>query len=420
MSGIGFARGVTGRADLIRARRLADPELEEYVAGLLGYRFVAPEPRTIEPRVDMIAEPPQAPPAPTSASVARDIPFWQGTHFEIRVRPATETGEIAGGVAPPTDKRSTKKRQRKPVDLSFLPLSSNASLLTRLRAASPTQAISGEIDVGRIVEEWGRGRFLAALPRSSRKSWGRSVQVFVDRSRRLIPYWEDQTRACLAIRDIYPPEGFSQIVLPEGRLEPASMKVGRHTVDYQPPPPGSAVVALSDLGTLAASGSGLVDLWAERGRRLRDLDVQPLAVVPCRRAACPRELSRYWTILPWETSGDADAPALSTADTDSLVWQILTLLSFTLRIEPQLIRFVRRLLLAAARGEPGIESLVWQHEAFASIPTAKLPSFPQNTPWRCVLVSPAWIAITGARSTSASRRLTSRFMRVYRTRNWRS
>ncbi len=104
-----------------------------------------------------------------------------------------------------------------------------------------------------------------------------------------------------------------------------------------------------------------MSLWAERGRRLRDLEVQPLAVVPFRRAACPKELSRYWTILPWETS--ADAPALSDEGTDALVRQILTLLSFTLRIEPQLIRFVRR-LLPASRGEPGIESRVWQHEAF--------------------------------------------------------
>ncbi len=361
MSGIGFTRGMTGRADLVRARRLGDPELEEYIAGLLGYRLVPPEPPRIEPQSGTIDDVTTMPPAPTSPSVTRDIPFWQATHFDVRVRPSAATGEIAGGVAPPRDHRSAKKPERKPVDLSFLPLSSNASLLTRLRAASPTQAIGGEIDVDRIVEEWGRGRFLAAMPRSWRKSWGRSVQVFVDRSRRLIPFWEDQTRACLAIREIYPPEGFSLVVLPEGHLEPSSMKFGRQTVDYELPPPGSAVVALSDLGALDQSGLGLVARWAERGRRLRDLGVKPLAVVPYRRAACPKELTRHWTILPWETS--PDAPTLSAEETEALVRQILTLLSFTLRIEPQLIRFVRR-LLPLARGEPGIESRVWQDEAF--------------------------------------------------------
>ncbi len=355
---------MTGRADLVRARRSGDPELEEYLAGLLGYQLVAPEPPRIELRAAgiAVATGTAVALASTSASVTHGIPFWQATHFNVRVRPSAETGGIAVEAAPPKE-RSMKKRERKPVDLSFMPLSSSTSLLTRLRAATPTQAISGEIDVDRIVEEWGRGRFLAALPRSSRKSWGRSVQVFVDRSRRLIPYWEDQTRAYQAIRDIYPPEGFSKVVLPEGRFEPSSMQIGGRTVDYQPPLPGSAVVALSDLGRWRPEGSGLVDLWAERGRSLRDMEVTPLAIVPCRRAACPKELGRYWTILPWETGADVDAPALSDQETKAVVQQILTLLSFTLRIEPQLIRFVRR-LLSAGRGEPGIESRVWQHEAF--------------------------------------------------------
>ncbi len=363
MSGIGFTRGMTGRADLVRARLLGDSELEEYLAGLLGYRLAALERPRIEPPEGKIDDATPVASAPTSPIVTRDIAFWQAMTFEVRVRPSAETGGSGGGTAPPKGERSAKKRKRKSVDLSFLPLSSNASLLTRLRAASPTRTISGEIDVDRIVDEWGQGRFLAAMPRSARKVWGRSVQVFVDRSRRLIPYWEDQNRAFLALRDIYPPEGFSRVVLPEGCPEPPSMKIGGQAVAYEPPPPGSAVVALSDLGALAPRGSCLVALWAERGRRLRDLAVKPLAVVPYRRAACPEELSRYWTILPWETASDADAPALSEEETEALVRRILSLLSFTLRIEPQLIRFVRR-LLTAGRGEPGIESRVWQHEAF--------------------------------------------------------
>ena len=204
--------------------------------------------------------------------------------------------------------------------------------------------------------------FLRRCRGSRAQVWGRSVQVFVDRSRRLIPYWDDQSLVCRALRSIYPPEGYSEVVLPEGRFEPSWMKVGGQVVEYKPPPPGSAVVALGDLGVLARGGSRLIALWAERGRRLRDLDVKPLALVPFRRAACPEELSRYWTILPWELSAEADAAALGEEKANEIVATILTLLSFTLRIEPQLVRFVRR-LLEDGRGDPGIESLVWQHEA---------------------------------------------------------
>ena len=177
-----------------------------------------------------------------------------------------------------------------------------------LRAASFMLAISGEIDVERIVEEWGQGRFLTTIPRSSRKVWGRFAQVFVDRSRRLIPYWEDQALACRALREIYPPEGYSEVMMPEGRFQPSWMVLGREVVDYQPPPPGSTVVALSDLGVLDQRGSALSERWIERGRWLRDLELKPLALVPYRRAVCPQELSRYWTIIPWETS--APTPTL--------------------------------------------------------------------------------------------------------------
>ncbi len=89
--------------------------------------------------------------------------------------------------------------------------------------------------------------------------------------------------------------------------------------------------------------------------------MEPLAVVPYRRAACPQKLGRYWTILPWEDQCRRPRD-LASEETAALVRQILTLLSFTLRIEPQLIRFVRR-LLPAGRGEPAIESRVWQHAA---------------------------------------------------------
>src|SRR6185437_9434168 len=49
--------------------------------------------------------------------------------------------------------------------------------------------------------------------------------------------------------------------------------------------------------------------------------------------------------------------------TRAVVERILTLLSFTLRIEPRLIRHVRR-LLPEGRGDPGIEALVWSHKGF--------------------------------------------------------
>jgi hypothetical protein len=81
MSGNGFTRGVTGRADLVRARRLGDPELEQDLAELLGYQLDAPKPVPIEPGAETTDDAMPAAPdlAPTSAVVTHGIPFWQAT-----------------------------------------------------------------------------------------------------------------------------------------------------------------------------------------------------------------------------------------------------------------------------------------------------------------------------------------------------
>ena len=93
--------------------------------------------------------------------------FWQPTTFE-------RLAQAEAGDSPDDreDEPPPLRREREAVDLAFQPLSSNASLLTRLRAASPTKAVRGEIDVDRIVEQWSRGRSLAEMPRSTRRAWG--------------------------------------------------------------------------------------------------------------------------------------------------------------------------------------------------------------------------------------------------------
>ena len=58
-------------------------------------------------------------------------------------------------------------------------------------------------------------------------------------------------------------------------------------------------------------------------------------------------------------------PAPGPERTEQLARRILTLLSFALRVEPRMIRAVRR-MLPECRWDPGIESIVWQDEALSS------------------------------------------------------
>ena len=114
------------------------------------------------------------------------------------------------------------------------------------------------------------------------------------------------------------------------------------------------MVALSDLGAFDQRGLGRVAPLGRAGATTPRSGSEAAGG----RALPPRG-------LPGRAKSLLDRPALGNQrrrfrtqreQGEALVRQILTLLSFTLRIEPQLIRFVRR-LLPAGRGEPGIESL---------------------------------------------------------------
>ena len=122
------------------------------------------------------------------------------------------------------------------------------------------------------------------------------------------------------------------------------------------------MVVLGDLGCLARDQGAATAYWLEWGRRFRDNGNEPLALVPCHPDRCPPSLSDVWTIVPWEAPA---GPAPGPERTEQLARRILTLLSFALRVEPRMIRAVRR-MLPECRWDPGIESIVWQDDALSS------------------------------------------------------
>ena len=122
------------------------------------------------------------------------------------------------------------------------------------------------------------------------------------------------------------------------------------------------MVVLGDLGCLARDQGAASAYWLDWGRRFRDNGNEPVALVPCHPDRCPPSLSDVWTIVPWEAPA---GPAPGPKRTEQLARRILTLLSFALRVEPRMIRAVRR-MLPECRWDPAIESIVWQNDALSS------------------------------------------------------
>ena len=349
---------LVGRVDLVRALCAGGEELQEAVADLLGFERKAEVPRAAEGLARMSGQPPEPRPEPESVPAGIDVPFWQARDFEAR---EPRRGDDAIPVEPaPANVR--------PVSLPSASLASGAAILTRLRGYSAFSDLSGGIDLDRTVARLSRGQFLHAFPRRPRKRWGQLIQVIADRSRRLAPFWLDQDLVISHLRRVYPRSGFQLAILEDGATDPRIQLPPEHAGRYTVPDPGTIVLVLGDLGCLARQEEQrdqLVRMWLEWGRRFQANANPAIALVPCHPNRCRGELSRLWTILPWEAANVNEAPLLSAAEAEEVSDQVLTRLAFALRVEPRLLRAVRR-MLPEGRGDAGIESHVWQHEAFLS------------------------------------------------------
>jgi formylglycine-generating enzyme required for sulfatase activity len=127
---------------------------------------------------------------------------------------------------------------------------------------------------------------------------------------------------------------------------------------YRLPPAGGAVLVLGDLGCLARDDLTIRTKWEQFGRSLAEAGCRAVALLPLPTTHCPPATRRYWHLLAWEREPGVLDPERWTQQIESL----LCLLSPTARVEPGLLRDVRRI----AGLEAAAESLVWQHPAVIS------------------------------------------------------
>jgi formylglycine-generating enzyme required for sulfatase activity len=348
---------LAGRADLVRALAAGGPELQGAVARLLGMEPTSPE--RAPPIAFPIDEPAHEVPAPVVSSpqpvtVEIPVPYWYARSFRVHERLAATSPRVA-----PDETASIPGPAL--ASMAPAPLASGPSILTRLRRVSAFERMAGEVDIDRVVAQVSRGRLLENLPRRSRRSWGLSVHVIKDRHDRLMPYWKDQDDAAECLRRVYPCDGFQLGILDDGANEPR-ICWPRHQARFVLPDPGAVVLVLGDLGCLDRRGDRCREVWLALGRRYRENGNRTVALVPCDASAISGDLAGLWTVIPWEGALGATAAAPGAGEADRLADRILTLLSFALRLDPELIRAVRRLLVGGRSGA-GIESLVWQSEA---------------------------------------------------------
>ncbi len=220
-----------------------------------------------------------------------------------------------------------------------------------------------EVDLEAVVGRLGHGELLTALPRRPRRRWGPVVQLVLDRSEHLVPYWNDQDQVGARLARLLPSRRIEQAVFYEGLRMPRLLDETGRLLPYRAPAAGSVVLVLGDGGALASTIAEPGGPWLLLGRRLQAAGCRAVLLMPGPPELVPPSLRSVWHVIPWE--GPHRSTLTSTSERARRAARLLRLISPAVRIEPGFLRAVR-LRLMRDGSDAGTEAEVWQHPVVTS------------------------------------------------------
>jgi formylglycine-generating enzyme required for sulfatase activity len=336
----------------------AEKRLVPAAAELLGYYKLAPAPsqkqqddpagpiRTIESSLYSQAGPSLVATGDWPAKQTL-VPFWMPLKLRIRERLTEDP--------PVEDARLIWRQQEQVPAPRRIPIAPWQTIIPRLRPAISRTTRSLRPDVEKVVRLLATGQFLDHVPRQSVRRWGDGVQLILDRSQHLIPFLEDQRYFQQQLQKLLP-HGAVQLAVYDELLDSLrSIVPGRGLGEYRLPEPHVPIVVLGDLGALLPGRGSKV--WLDWADQLTRQGGQALVVVPCSPQRVSAALRSKLDIIPWQKLALAQS-CESPAARRELVDRLFRLLSPFRRIEPGLLRAVRKMVESAA--DASLESDFWQ------------------------------------------------------------
>lgn len=190
-------------------------------------------------------------------------------------------------------------------------------LPSRVRSAMLSTAISmreetGELDLARAVQSIASGQVLARLPRVPVPSLRRGVQVLADLGEGMLPYAADRGELSVAIQRIAGKEQTELLRFAGTPLRGAGPGPRHRWGRWVPPPRGTPVLLLTDLGLggpLLSHDRAPLGEWLRFSEEARRGGCPLLAFVPYEPERWPAELARVITLLPWDRGTTVSAIA---------------------------------------------------------------------------------------------------------------
>jgi hypothetical protein len=171
-----------------------------------------------------------------------------------------------------------------------------------LSAVLATEGQDGPPDIEKIVEHLVQGRIVHTIQRKPWPTLRRGVQLLIDQSEALTPFFADQTLLQHVIMQVAGTEK-TEILHFSALPDRAGAGLEFEWQPYRPPLAGTPIVLLTDLGIGRPPGIGewaTTAEWLLFAQHIRRAGCPLLAVLPYARDRCPPALRRAIRIIPWD------------------------------------------------------------------------------------------------------------------------
>lgn len=176
-----------------------------------------------------------------------------------------------------------------------------------LNASLATRAADGPLDVERVAEMLARRESVERFPTLPSQTMRRGAQLLVDKGRAMMPFSRDQAWLLNEIRDVAGDSLVRVLRFVGSPLRGACDKPApKPWPQYRPPPPGTPVVLVTDLG-ISRQSATVADRadekeWLEFAGVVERALCPLVAFVPYGQERWPRSLARRMNIVHWDRS----------------------------------------------------------------------------------------------------------------------
>jgi hypothetical protein len=185
----------------------------------------------------------------------------------------------------------------------YTPLLARSSAAALLEAALSGRAPDGEVEIEDAVDLLARGVPLAVLPRRMRRTLRHGVQILVDHGPAMELFARDQAHVCARVEALVGKDRTDLLRFAYSPLRGAGAGPLWTWDTYRPPPRDSAVLLLSDCGTIGPRGDqgrSTPAEWQRFAELVRRNGARPLALLPVPERRVPEWLATVMPVLCWD------------------------------------------------------------------------------------------------------------------------